>query len=84
MGETMKLTRIIPAHRKTMELTWLKKEFVTVTPRILKIWKDTKQSSCCYWCKHRFDVGEVVALAGVKNEVNRVLCQACAKEARDA
>lgn len=32
----------------------------------------------CYWCKHPFEDGEMMALACFRRKGNKVLCQDCA------
>jgi hypothetical protein len=34
----------------------------------------------CYWCKHPFADGEMMALAAFVEKGNKTLCQSCANE----
>ena len=77
----MKLTKMIPARRKTIEFEWLKKDFCTFGEdwrRARKAMKDSLDK--CFWCKSDFKDGDIIALGGCKIG-NKVLCQKCAYEA---
>ncbi len=73
------LRRLIPAHNKTITALWCKKEFM----RMSQTYRDVRSRSrnpmdSCYWCKHKFDDGEMMALACFNTRGNKTLCQHCA------
>lgn len=75
----LKLTKVVPARRKTVELRWCKQEFMRMTPRYREIRKNLKSPmDACWWCSHQFIDGEMMALAAPKKGTNKLLCQSCA------
>ena len=79
----MCLSRKVPARTKTLTAKWCRKEFLEMSPQYRAI-RGTMRNKMdtCYWCKHKFQDGEMMALAcfdGVKGG-NKVLCQDCATE----
>ena len=78
----MRLTKRIPARTKTLRIRWLRKDFCQNTPRFRAIRGTAADPmDACYWCKHKFDDGEMMALAAVEGGANKALCQQCAEEA---
>jgi len=78
----MKLQRGIPAHTLTIEFNWCKKDFLLMSPgyRAARSKMHNPMDSC-FWCKHAFDDGEMMALAQPKGKGgNKMLCQKCATE----
>ena len=84
----MKLTKIIPARRKTVEFNWAVKYFMQATERYLSIRNGPKGRRkatmiSCDWCKRKFEINEWFALAQTKNgqegpNRNWALCHDCA------
>ena len=76
---TLKLTRRVPAHSKTASALWCRKDFREMDDKFRNF-----RASCrnpmdkCYWCRHPFANGEMMALACFDKIGNRTLCQACA------
>ena len=73
----MKLSRRIPARTKTVEFTWIKRDFMLWSFFSLR----RTSPSSCWWCNHPFDGDDMMALAGVKGKTNKLICQRCAAEA---
>ena len=79
----MKLSRVIPAHTKTVHFTWVDKEYTRYTEKFRQI-----RARCgspldtCFWCKHKFEDGEMMGVAARPKAGNVMLCQGCATEAR--
>jgi len=75
----MKLSKIIPARRKTVEFLWCKKDFYEMGQGFRDARKMLKRKiASCWWCNRKFIDGEMMALACAKNEGNKILCQECA------
>ncbi len=78
----MKLTKYVPAKFITIEFKWLKKEFTKMSPEFRRIrahMSDPMDS--CYWCKHKFEDGEMMALGNIKGKgENHMFCQSCVAE----
>lgn len=84
----MKLTKIIPARRHTITANWCRKDYIEMSPRYrntrnrINDGRDKIDRMClCFWCKHRFEDGEMMSLVAFNGKVgNRVLCSKCATE----
>jgi len=77
----VELSRTIPAHRKAIKFNWCKKDFMEMSPRYRRIRSTLRDPmDACFWCKHKFIDGEMMALAQPEKGTNKVLCQACADE----
>lgn len=75
----MKLSRKIPARTETILFNWCKKDFLKMSQGYRNIRaKMSSKMDTCFWCKHRFKDGEMMALAQPKAGRNKVLCQKCA------
>jgi hypothetical protein len=76
------LSKVVPAHRKTMKFNWIHREFqlfgnfkAARTRMGLSIYDK------CFWCKKPFADADMMALAQPTTGKNRVLCQGCAEKA---
>ena len=75
------LSRIVPAHRHTMEFNWVNRDFMVMSPKFREIRaKLRKPMDACKWCGHPIADGEMMALAQPKKpgSANVILCQGCA------
>jgi hypothetical protein len=78
----MHLSREIPRRTKTVRFNWIRKDFLEMTPRYRRIRSPMSyKGDCCYWCRHRFEDGEKMALGNIVKGPNRVLCHDCADKA---
>jgi len=78
----MKLSRLVPAHTKTEGFCWIKSDFMVMDQRYREVrGKCRRPMDACFWCKHKFADGEMMALAGRPKAVNVILCQRCAAKA---
>lgn len=75
------LTRIVPAHRKTVGFNWCKPDWMTfgVYRAARERAKMTIQVAC-FWCSARFKDEDMLALAQPEKGKNTLLCQSCAAE----
>lgn len=76
------LSRIVPAHRKTLQLTWLHRTFMlfgTFKAARKKMRMDVYEN--CHWCKKPFADPDMMTLAGRPKGGNVLLCQSCAEQA---
>lgn len=79
----MKLTKQIPARTKTLQIRWLKAEFLEMNPEYRRVRARVgKAMDTCYWCGYAFRDGDMTALAGTETRGNVLLCQTCAEAAR--
>lgn len=75
----MQLSRMVPAHRYTVQFKWCKRDFSLMSPKFREIRaKCASPMDTCFWCKHSFADGEMMALAQPDKGGNKVLCQSCA------
>jgi len=76
----MKLSKVIPAHTKTVEFNWCKKDWLIMSPiyRTARIGMNLMDS--CFWCGYSFNDGDLMAIAQPKKGLNKVLCQDCAEK----
>ena len=73
------LTKRVPAHNRTVRFRWVKQEFVRIGPSYRAIRARFRNPmDMCFWCKHQFEDGEMMALAAREKGANVVLCQSCA------
>lgn len=77
----MKLTKRVPSRTKTLSALWCRKDFREMCDQFRAIRSDSRNPmDRCYWCKHPFENGEMMALACFEKLGNRTLCQSCADE----
>ena len=75
------LSKRLPARTKTIVALWCKADFCVMDAEYRAIRaKHRKQFDTCFWCGHKIEDGEVIALACFVGHGNDVLCQPCAKE----
>lgn len=80
----MELSRNVPAHRHVEKFVWCKKDFLVMGEDYRKARaRMSTPMDTCYWCKHKFEDGEMMALACPEKGRNKILCQTCASELRD-
>lgn len=78
---TLKISKRVPARTKTLTALWCHKSFCEMTPRFRAILaKSRRPMNTCYWCKHKFEDGEMMALAAFEVVGNQTLCGKCADE----
>jgi hypothetical protein len=78
----MKLSKCIPSRTKTIRFNWVKRDFLECTEKYINR-KGTML--LCDWCRHRFQLGEIMGLAQPASgqegpRRNWVLCQKCCDE----
>ena len=74
----LSLSKVIPAHIKTVELFWVKRDWLVMKPEFRKARRRcSSPMDTCFWCHHKFADGEMMALASPKVGRNKPLCQAC-------
>lgn len=77
----MKLSKRVPSRTKTLKTEWCRNDFMVMSQRFREIRAKCKLPlDACYWCKHKFVDGEMMALACFGRIGNRTLCQQCAGE----
>jgi len=82
MNNLPTLRRHQPARTKVQRFRWIKREFMEMSPRYREIRAKTRSKlDACFWCRHSFEDGEMMALASPEKGLNKVLCQNCAREA---
>lgn len=77
----MKLFRQVPARTETVWFNWCRSDFLPMSQKF----RDARARMSepldkCWWCKHPFENGEMMAMAQAKGGISRILCQACAGE----
>lgn len=76
------LSKHIPARCKTVRFRWIKCRFMEMSHVYREIRATTsKPMDTCWWCRHSFKDGEMMALAQPERGANVVLCQSCATAA---
>lgn len=75
------LSKRVPTRTKTVTAIWCNKKYSKMSEQFRAIRARTRNpSDTCYWCRHPFENGEMVALACFEKKGNKVLCQDCADE----
>lgn len=75
------LSKIAPQRRITLDIQAINLSFTRMNDRFRAIRARSKNKmDQCYWCKHPFENGEMMALAFVESG-NKALCQSCAQQA---
>lgn len=81
----MKLSKRVPARTRTEKFRWCKQAWMTMTPRYREIrGKCRRPMDTCFWCKHKFKDGDIMALAARESASNVVLCPSCACELKSS
>ena len=78
------LSKTIPARKKTVKFLWIKREFMVMSQK----YRDARKSmgkplDVCWWCKHKFEDGEMMGLAAIKGKLNKILCGPCIDTAEE-
>lgn len=80
----MKISKRVPARTVTFEASCCKLQFMEMNPRFREIRaKSRNKFDNCFWCKHKFADGEMMAMA-ISNSGNKVLCQTCGQKLLDS
>ena len=79
----MKLTKIIAAHKKTVEFT-LCKEFMLFSVFDKGRKRIKKKMVDCFWCGYAFRDEDMVYIAVAVKGGNKILCEKCATELNGA
>lgn len=77
----MHLTRVVPKRTEKHEAKWLKAEWMPMSQKFRDIRSKSKRNPMdkCWWCKHPFADGEMMALTSfIGQGGNKTLCQSCA------
>ena len=81
----MKLSKTIPARKKNIEFSWIRKDFMVMGDEYRQARASLRNPlDRCFWCNHKFEDGEPFALGSVIKKGNKVLCHECADAAIDA
>jgi hypothetical protein len=80
----MKISRDIPARTETFEIAWFRREFMEMSPKFREVRAKFKDAlDKCWWCRHPFEDGEMMALVCLRKKGNKVFCQTCAGKIGD-
>ena len=75
----MTLSKRIPARTVTLNARWCRKDFTTFDESYRRIRGHSRYKGFeCYWCHHKFEDGESIALACIEGTGNKVFCSDCA------
>ena len=75
----MKLTKKIPARKKTVKFNWCQRNWMKMSPAYREIRNRCKNKMIsCFWCGHNFEDGENFAIAQPVTGGNKALCHDCA------
>ena len=78
---TLELSKRIPARTETVKFEWCRKNFTVMDQKYRAIRGEMQNPmDACFWCKYKFEDGDMLALAQIKGRRNVVLCQACVSE----
>ena len=83
MADKMQLTRIIPEHVETVVLKGITTMKRGASVEFLAALKRHGKPTHCWWCKAEFQPGHEVAMVACEDDTNVLLCDECAKKARD-
>lgn len=77
----MQLSKRMPARTKTLVVSQVQKDFVTMDQQFRAIRSGSRNPmDKCHWCGHKFEDGEKMAIALTPKTGNKVLCHDCADE----
>lgn len=75
----MKLSKKIPSRIETVEFLWCQKKYMVMSQAYRKARSKLRSKmDSCFWCRAKFNDGDVMALACVSGKGNKTLCQSCA------
>lgn len=75
------LSKRVLAHTKTVAFRWCKLEWMEMSKQFRNIRAGArKKLNTCFWCRHKFTDGEMMALAAREQAGNVVLCRQCGEE----
>ncbi len=78
------LSRMIPARRKTVEFLWIKRDFMEMSQHYRDVRKRMKRPmDFCWWCKYKFEDGDMMGLAAISGKGNKLLCGLCVDSASE-
>ena len=77
-----RLSRRVPARTKTETFTWIRRPFLEMSQKYRDVRKRLNPMDSCFWCRHKFEDGETMNLAGRPKGRNVVLCDTCADSAQ--
>ncbi len=81
MDNVLSLTKTIVSRKVTVTFAWCKKDFLIMSQSYRNLRAKCRNPMCsCYWCKHNFTDGEMMALAHVVGKGNKTLCQQCVSD----
>lgn len=81
LGARYQISKRIPARTITVKALWIRKDFMQMSDRYREIrGRLRKPMDTCHLCRHKFENGEMMALAHLVPGGNKVLCQPCAGE----
>lgn len=77
------LSRTIPSRKETVKFVWIRRPFLKMCQEFRDARKKMRPMDSCFWCKHKFEDGEVMNLAAREKGANVLLCDKCADEAEE-
>lgn len=80
----MPLEKTIPSRKVRFTALWVRMDFLAMGDeyRAARA-RMRKKLDSCWWCRHKFDDGEMMALACIEGKGNVVLCRSCANMVKD-
>ncbi len=76
---SLSLSKNVPARTKTITADWLKKDWMPMSPAYRAARSRLrKPMDTCFWCSHKFEDGEMMAIASLRKSGNKLFCQTCA------
>lgn len=83
--QMMRLTRTIPERVETIRAHWCAPAWMENNETFRSIRAGSRSPmTCCYWCKRKFDDGEMISVASIESIGNKALCGKCANELMDS
>lgn len=78
----MQLSKWISARTKTVTFRWLRRDWMRMSTEYRSIRAKCRTPlDTCFWCNHKFEDGEMMALASVEEESsNKLFCEWCLRD----
>lgn len=79
--DKLTMSKRIAARTRTLMATACTKDFMENSATFRRVRSGARNKmDCCFWCKRKFEDGEMMSLAFREKQKNVVLCRKCADE----
>jgi hypothetical protein len=77
----LSLTKEVPARTETIVFLWVQRHVFKMDADFREIRsKHRNPLDTCFWCKYKFQDGDMMSLGGIAKRGNKMLCDDCYQE----